>query len=94
VCLGIILNGIMASSKNGLFCLLNPSKVAPLLGGEDGDGFLEGWLKTAKHRARFASLWSGDSGGSVSLVSPLANCLYFGALGVFIDSVTRFTRLG
>jgi hypothetical protein len=33
-----------------LFYLLNLSKVAPLLGGEDADGFLVGWFKTAKHR--------------------------------------------
>jgi hypothetical protein len=40
----------MARKKNGLFCLLNPSKVARLLGGANVDGFLEGWFKTAKHR--------------------------------------------
>jgi len=40
----------MGSSKNGLFYLLDPSKVAPLLGGADADGFLVGWFKTAKHR--------------------------------------------
>jgi hypothetical protein len=28
----------------------NTSRVAPLLGGGDADGFLEGWFKTAKHR--------------------------------------------
>jgi hypothetical protein len=40
----------MGSSKNGLFYLLNLSKVTPLLGGVNADGFLVGWFKTAKHR--------------------------------------------
>jgi hypothetical protein len=48
--LGIISNAIMANLKSGLFYLQNNSRVAPLLGGDDGDGFLEGWFKTAKHR--------------------------------------------
>jgi hypothetical protein len=45
---------------------------------------IEGWFKTAKHRARLAPLWSGYSPGSLPLVSPLAHCLYFVALGLFI----------
>jgi hypothetical protein len=28
----------------------NNSRVAPLLGGDDADAFLEGWFKTTKHR--------------------------------------------
>jgi hypothetical protein len=39
-----------ARKKNGLSYLLNNSRVAPLLGGGDVDGFLVGWFKTAKHR--------------------------------------------
>jgi hypothetical protein len=50
LCLGIISNVITASWKSGLFYPPNNSRVAPLLGGDDGDGFLVGWFKTAKHR--------------------------------------------
>ncbi len=49
---------------------------------------IEGWFKTAKHRFGGASLWSGDSPWSLPLVSPLTHCLHFGALGLFINSVT------
>jgi hypothetical protein len=45
MCPGIISNGIIARSKNGLFCLLNPLKLARLLGGENEDGRLRAGLK-------------------------------------------------
>jgi hypothetical protein len=40
----------MAKRKRDLSYLPNNSRVAPLLGGDDVDGFLVGWFKTAKHR--------------------------------------------
>ena len=48
--LSIILNVMMVSMKNDLFCLPKLSKLAPFLGGVNDGGVLVGWFKTAKHR--------------------------------------------
>ncbi len=52
---------------------------------------LEGWFKTALAPFWFTPFWSGYSTWSLSLVGTLSDCLYFGALGLFINSIYRFT---
>jgi len=73
----------MANWKNDLFCLPNPSKQARLHGGktEMAD---EGWFKTAKHRFGLHRFGQGTLLGVYRWLV-LAYCLYFGALGVFIN---------
>jgi len=52
---------------------------------------IEGWFKTALASFWVTPFWSRYFTWSLPLVITLANCLYFSSLGIFINSINRFT---